>query len=187
VECVLCEVWGLLPYAKRYTTPTTAHETEMALVFGYWTRRRQENKAARMCPRHLQILEMLDSKEAPSVQMQPVPTLPAGVTPRHFPMLTVDSLPPVLYGGTRIQTPAPVAPPTKDFHLGPGPLLNGNTITAQPELPQPPDPIQPYRAPPGTPEGALEAARMPAEQGANVSFPCMLCGKDVKTGETHAC
>ena len=111
-----------------------------------------------------------------------------------------------------IPEPTPVNPqPTLpgEFALGPGPLTNENTVTAQPPLPVAVDPAAPYRsqavtgivpplpsivevteitqAKPGTIEGALEAAKMPPEPGAIVSYPCPSCGVEVKTGDVHAC
>jgi hypothetical protein len=98
---------------------------------------------------------------------------------------------------------------TSGFQLGPGPLPNENNVTMQPPLPVAADPSAPYRtqinaiapplrrpiqqrpvtpiAIPGTMEGAKEAALAPPTEGAKVSYPCPTCGKEITTGDVHAC
>jgi hypothetical protein len=83
--------------------------------------------------------------------------------------------------------PPPLTVQSIGFKLGPGPLTNENSTTAPPPLPMVADPSAPYQATPGTIEGALEAARMPAVEGGKVTYPCPSCGQEISTGDVHAC
>jgi hypothetical protein len=175
-----------MPYAKRHTTPTTAQETEGALIVGYWVAHQPEMSG--ICQRHGNILAMLDQQEEQRAKQQ-----------------TVETQTPSSYPYTNLLYTTPVTPSSNQgFQLGPGPLTNENTITAPPPLPVPSDPSAPYRqagtvensiiniappftAKPGTVEGAIEAAAMPPVEGAKVTHPCPLCGKLVVTGDVHAC
>jgi hypothetical protein len=72
MECLLCAMWGRMPYAKKHTTPTTAQETEGALVVGYWTARNQvlPNQVPPICQRHMTVLGILDGQEERRVQIE---------------------------------------------------------------------------------------------------------------------
>ncbi len=195
MECLLCNIWARMPYAAKYTTPTTVQDTEGALIVGYWIASRAK-AVPRLCERHMTVLALLDTQEeqleetvaptqpapAPIQQLNPpVPT--AGVIPRHRKQVPRPLVPPIT---PLIAPPIKVAPPS-EFKLGPGPLTNENSTTEQPPLPMVSDLSAPYKAKPGTPEGALEAANMPPEEGAKVTYPCPSCGKEVTTGDIHAC
>ena len=196
MECLLCTMWARMPYAKRHTTPTTAQETEGALIVGYWTASRHEG-VPRICERHMAILEMLDTQEARRALAEQQVAQP--------PQQVIVVAPPIA------QPPPPVTV-SQGFKLGPGPLTNENYITQPPPLPVEADPSLPYRtagvmleptalstpvpevimppqgsAKPGTMEGALEAARMPPVEGGKVTYPCPSCGAEVTTGDVHAC
>ena len=62
MECLLCTMWERMPYAKRPTTPTSAQETEGALIVGYWMASRYEG-VPRICEHHMEILSLLDQQE----------------------------------------------------------------------------------------------------------------------------
>ncbi len=210
MECLLCSMWARMPYAKRYTTPTTADQTQGALVVGYWIARRAQG-APRICEGHLAVLEMLDKQEEnriaseqqhraameqarqdalppPEFQGQ-VATLQerqqAVLNPQPEPVRVV--MPPITVPNINEPPPPPPVAQTGGFKLGPGPLTNENSTTAPPPLPVVVDPSAPYKATPGTIEGALEAARMPAVEGGKVTYPCPSCGKEISTGDVHAC
>lgn len=207
MECLLCHVWNRMPHAKRWSTPTSAQETEGALIIGYWFASR--NKAVpRICERHMAVLEALDRQEEqriaaeqnakqnqvnplpPEVQQQIAqfqlrqqqalrpPAPPAAIQPPlPVPIIQLDNNPVAI----------PVPQVEQPFSLGMTPLVNENTVTAQPPLPMGVDLSAPYRAQPGTPEGALEAARMPAVEGGKVTYPCPACQKEISTGDVHVC
>ena len=217
MECLLCTMWARMPYAKRHTTPTTSQETESALIIGYWMSSRCETvprvcerhmsiltlldqqegqrieverlareEQERMEQFRLQTDQFQQRKRIITTAMQPKEIIAPVIPP---------SLP--------VQEPPK---PPAEFVLGPGPLTNENTATPPPPLPVVEDPAAPYRgqpggvesaiaalappmtsAKPGTVEGALEAAKMPPVQGAIVTHSCVFCGKEMKTGEVHAC
>lgn len=213
MECVLCQMWARMPYAKRYTTPTTAEQTQGAMIVGFWLSSRATS-APRICEGHLAVLNMLDQQEEHRIaaenqqrinaeQAAMAVQLPPAVQSQVNQLQQRQQA--VLAGGPPIVQPpppptpiqaivpnlnevAPAAPVAQaPFKLGPGPLTNENTNTAPPPLPMTPDPTQPYHATPGTIEGALEAARMPAVEGAKVTYPCPSCGQEISTGDVHAC
>jgi len=157
-------------------------------------------------PEHLQ-LQVTQLEERKQAVVTSVNTAPHQGTPQPItvPVVTLD---------VPVPLPAPVPVATGGFQLGPGPLTNENVITAPPPLPVPVDTVAPYRAqingiappptstpvttePPketkakkakvGTREGALEAALEPPTEGAKVTYPCPSCGKEVTTGDVHAC
>ena len=65
MECPLCIIWARMPYAKRWSTPTTAHDTEGALVIGYWIATRYEN--AQLCQKHLSLILRLNQTQAGNI------------------------------------------------------------------------------------------------------------------------
>lgn len=239
MECCLCEIWARMPYQKRYTTPTTAQETEGALVVGYWLRRSLGDTVPRICEKHMAILGLLDQQEeqrvlaqqaavAAAAQQKPVVNqnevqriaqvlAPNPATAHMQSQQQQQQIADIQAHQRQLIDSLPQPPPQPAFSLGPGPLTNENSITAQPPLPAAPNPVEPYlqhspqnqqalledivtrnagppsalpttdAAIPGTMAGALEAARMTPEPGQKVTHPCALCGKPVTTGEVHAC
>jgi hypothetical protein len=79
-----------MPYAKRWSTPTTAHDTESALIIGYWIATRYEN--AQLCQKHLSLILRLNQTQAGNILQdlaqhirQPQPTAsPHRVTNHTF-------------------------------------------------------------------------------------------------------
>ena len=183
MECLLCAMWQRMPYSKRYTTPPPVAETEGALVVGYWLASRQEG-VARLCERHMNIVGILDQQE--ELRSETEKAAQAQLAERQLQaspnviQVIAANMQPI------VQPTVPSNP--QGFQLGPGPLTNENYVTPPPPLPVcVPDPSAVYRAPPGTVEGALEAAKMPDTPGAKVEYQCPLCGKEVATGDVHAC
>lgn len=165
-----------------------------------------ERKAAKPhLPEHLQLQvdQLQERKQAIATevvsQLQPLPQILDAVVPSFV----VKPQPPVISHPSRTSNntePGRLETPEEVFQLGPGPLTNENVITPHPPLPVEADPSAPYRnqinaikpppkakAKPGTMEGALEAAKAPPVEGAKVVHPCPLCGKEVATGDVHAC
>lgn len=211
MECLLCTMWARMPYAQKYTTPTSAQETEGAMVVGYWIASRAET-VVRLCERHMYVLEMLDRQDnqrienekaiqiaaqRSAVQLENFTSQTSALQQRR--QLVLDAV--KVVEQPSLVVPMPVVPiishvPTQnsgaipqDFKLGPGPLANENIVTAPPPLPIEADPAQVYRsvAKPGTPEAALEMAKLIPIEGAKVTHPCPSCGVAITTGEVHAC
>lgn len=180
MECLLCNMWNRMPYARKYTTPTTVAETEGALIVGYWLASRQEG-VARLCERHMNVVGILDQQEESRNEAEKVAQAQVAERQQGNPNVIQ------VIAATIQPVAQPVAPNPQGFQLGPGPLTNENYVTQPPPLPIAADPSAIYRAPPGTMEGALEAAKMPPVQGAKVEYQCPLCGKEVATGDVHAC
>jgi hypothetical protein len=151
-----------------------------------------ERAAQPQLPTHLQLQvdELQERKQ----------TIATGVASQLRPQIPQPTSEPIVSFPT---APLPVTPvPSGEFQLGPGPLTNENVITPHPPLPVFADPTAPYRAQinaigppikkgesaePGTREGALEAALAPPVEGAKVVYPCPSCGKEIATGDVHAC
>lgn len=218
MECLLCDLWARMPYALRPTTPTTAQETEGALIVGYWVASRTTT-VPRICERHMHILQVIDRQEERRIEIEKVAQeeskrleayhqQTAHLHERQqsiFQTVKEEIIPSFVPSVTPITIPVPQA--TKEFQLGPGPLANENIITNQPPLPVQTNLAEPYgsstpstgisqghipqshrtKAKAGTMEAALEVATMPATEGGKVSYPCPSCGKEVVTGDVHAC
>ena len=200
MECLLCDLWARMPYALRPTTPTTAQETEGALIVGYWVASRATT-VARICERHMHILQVIDRQEERRIEIEKVAQeeskrleayhqQTAHLHERQqsiFQTVKEEIIPSFIPSVTPITIPVPQA--TKEFQLGPGPLANENIITNQPPLPVQTNLAEPYstKAKAGTMEAALEVATMPPTEGGKVSYPCPSCGKEVVTGDVHAC
>ena len=200
MECLLCDLWARMPYALRPTTPTTAQETEGALIVGYWVASRATT-VPRICERHMHILQVIDRQEERRIEMEKVAQEEAKRLEAYhqqtahlherqqsiFQTVKEEIIPSFVPSVTPIAIPVPQA--TKEFQLGPGPLANENIITNQPPLPVQTNLVEPYstKAKVGTMEAALEVATMPPTEGGKVSYPCPSCGKEVVTGDVHAC
>lgn len=208
MECLLCTMWARMPYAQKYTTPTSAQETEGAMVVGYWIASRAET-VVRLCERHMHVLEMLDGQDNQRIeaerkaqeivqQQERFRQQTSSLQQRRQIILESvksESAPPVIVPMPVVPVIIPFVPTqnseliTQDFKLGPGPLANENIVTAPPPLPIEADPAQVYRsvAKPGTPEAALEMAKLIPIEGAKVTHPCPSCGVAITTEEVHAC
>lgn len=192
MECLLCKIWGRMPYAKRHTTPTTAQETEGALIVGYWVARRYESVPP-ICERHMNVLQILDYQEEKRVEMERQRQAETEKTVQAAQLIERQQA--ALRYGQQVEEIQPISPPivpqlfetppppitATPFKLGPGPLPNENMVTNYPPLPVTDDLSAPYR------NVAIEAANMPPVEGAKITFPCPACGKQITTGDVHAC
>lgn len=197
MECLLCTMWGKMPYAKRYTTPTTVGETEGSLVVGYWVATRQANNGVvvRLCERHMSVVNALDAQEEVRKVAEAAKPVDHTLNP-HFQqrLAEVNARKEQLIAAAAAPQPAPPAPPAATpFVLGPGPLPSTNQLVAQPApvvqqpLTQsaistgliPPPQAQPVMNP-GLPQA-------PVENAALIDAPCLFCKTMVLTGEVHNC
>lgn len=186
MECALCTLWARMPYAKKYTTPTTAQETEQALIIGFWSARRHEDTVPRLCEGHMHYLEQLDIQEQQRVADEAAKAKQAAEQKKPPQPAFIMNYQKALQEQKQTEG---------GFTLGPGPLPNENTITATPPLPVGDNTIAPYQQetsiikpmpPVGSPEAAIEAAKLPPTPGQPVSL-CPLCGKHTMPGEVHSC
>lgn len=177
-DCVLCARWALTPFAKRYTTPTTAQETEAALTLGFHVAQAHAGTAPRLCARHSAFLFQLDAIDAANeraAHAAPAPPTPqqlafqaradAVVKQLSGPIATGSPmpLPSALHMATPTTLPVP-PPPAQAFQ----PPQQGQLVPSQETVP-----IMPF------PEGATE--------GAKTSFPCPICHQPAVSGELHQC
>ncbi len=166
MECCICELWARMPYQRRYTTPTTAQETEGALVVGYWLHRSLEGKVPRVCEKHMAILALLDQQEEARIATEQQAVVAAQQQKTAVNQAEVARIARVLAPNpatAQMQNPQqqqiadlqahqrqlidnlPQPPPEPPFTLGPGPLLNENALTGQPPLPVPENLVAPYQ------------------------------------------
>ena len=140
VHCLLCALWRRMPHAARYTTPTTAQDTENAMVAGYWTASRG-GQGARFCERHGAMLETMDLQEAARAEAEAAlraaepssdyEVKRAAIRARAEALLKAvhgaPPVPPLMIPPIAPLAPAASTPQPTSFVLGPGPLLNGQT------------------------------------------------------------
>jgi hypothetical protein len=193
MECLLCDIWARMPYAKRPTTPTSAQETEGAVVVGYWIASRYES-VPRMCERHMTILTALDEQENCRIaNEQKLQEQAAAEAARQH-----------IYPVTSIIQTQQQTNELSGFQLGPGPLPNENTASSQlpigstdlaaPYRKEDERPLEPrHRAKP-IPAIAVPILNEPVtetievtENAGKITHPCPLCGKRVASGEVHSC
>lgn len=170
-------MWARMPYKKKPTTPTTTQEVEGALVVGYWLAYVTQG-TPHICKRHQTILDTLTKQEEQRVDSGTDQATRKGES-NTAPLF----IPPNCYS----QTTQPAI--VEEFKIGPGPLVNENSVTQAPPLPVVADPSAPYRvkAKPGTIEGALEAAKMPPVEGRTIGTYTCTCGEEVIVGSDHTC
>jgi hypothetical protein len=110
-DCPLCHMWAMMPYVKRWSTPTTVIETESALAIGFWLALRYGD--IKPCKRHANFIFDLNRKEVPlllsnipqSLQPPPPPfTITGPLTNENF----VTPPPPLP------NVPPPSTPPSID-------------------------------------------------------------------------
>ncbi len=174
--CPLCAMWTRMPYAKRWSTPTSVHDTESALIIGFWLGIQYRTPEI-LCEKHRLLIEHLNCN-------------PSQLAPQIQPYASVSSQ-------------LPTGP--REFKLGPEPFTNENVIlqsppaqpnsaiSAQPTTGQIPtvDPVKhainaSLRAPIDFTQLAIDAAKMPPVEGKRITF-CPVCGKEVAIGEVHSC
>lgn len=127
-DCPLCNIWARMPYAKRWSTPTTVYDTEGALIVGYWIGLAVGSNC-RLQPNTLQ--HNLTEQERQ-------PLLTAGLCQKHSSLiqkLNQTQINTLVEELRNPQSPAESKPEPEQFRLGPGPLTNENTITEPPPLP----------------------------------------------------
>lgn len=186
-----------MPYAKRYTTPTTVGETEGCLVVGYWVATRQGNNgiAVRLCERHMTVVNALDTQEEAQKLAESQKPVDHTLSPQFQQRLAevnqrkeqlIASAMPSRAAEVLQQAPTP-------FVLGPGPLANSNTL-AEPSPPPGPAPlVQPSIQTglmvnqPTQPLMNPNLPQAPVEGAALIDAPCLFCKVMVKTGEVHNC
>lgn len=193
--CPICEMWARMPYAKRWSTPTSVNDTESALVVGFWLAL-CSNSDSKLCERHYTLIVELEDKGTPLL----LPSRPSEAA--------------ILKNINANQS----RPQEQPFTLGPGPFTNENTITPPPPLPIPQSALQPspglqsamssplglipnlrpttanapfaVKTPQNTPidpvKLALDAARMPPVEGKKTTT-CPLCNHESNAGEVHVC
>lgn len=197
MECLLCVMWGKMPYAKRYTTPTTVGETEGSLVVGYWVATRQASNgiAVRLCERHMSVVNALDAQEEQRKVVEAAKPPPSPVDTQFQQRLAeVNARKEQLIAAGAISpqpAPPPQVQPPSPFVLGPGPLQNTNTLSAPTG-----EPVQPLTQSaistgliPQAPQQTLNPnlPQAPIEGAALIDAPCLFCKVMVMTGEVHNC
>jgi hypothetical protein len=197
MECLLCSMWARMPYAKKYTTPTTVGETEGSLVVGYWVATRQvtEGVVVRLCERHMTVVNALDGQEEARKLAEAQKPADHTLDPRFQQRLAdVNQRKEQLIAtATAANAPKPEpAAKASPFVLGPGPLVNPNHLVEQPVAPAPAQPpiltgltVQPAVAPQG-PMMPLDSQHVP-QAAALIDAPCLFCKVMVMTGEVHNC
>lgn len=195
MECLLCVMWDKMPYAKRYTTPTTVGETEGSLVVGYWvaTRQAANGVVVRLCERHMSVVNALDAQEERQKAVEAAKPVNHTLDP-HFQqrLAEVNARKEQLIATVNAPQPAPQPQASTPFVLGPGPLGNPNTLN-QPSAP----PVQPLTQP-SISTGLIPQAptqqtlnpnlpQAPIEGAALIDAPCLFCKVMVMTGEVHNC
>lgn len=117
MECMLCVMWNRMPYARRHTTPTTAQETEGALVVGYWLHsRRDVQQVPRICERHMQVLGFLDQQEERRMAAEAAMRAQQPPTPHYAAQADgFQARAQALMGGQPVAPPAPPPPMPPPF------------------------------------------------------------------------
>lgn len=57
--CPLCIIWARMPYAKRWSTPTTANDTEGTLIVGFWLGIQYRTPEA-LCEKHSLLIQRIN-------------------------------------------------------------------------------------------------------------------------------
>lgn len=163
MACILCTLWGQLPYAKRHTTPTTAQDTENALVLGYWAALHYND----LCNHHyLRLLKLKDSMTQVDMSKPAEPPAPPQVAQEGFKL-----------------GPGPL--PNENNSITTQPALPMVEDMAAPYREHPPLPMPPTAK--SIIEMAKEAALAEPTEGAKVTYACPQCGQQVSTGDVHIC
>lgn len=170
-ECTLCARWERTPFHKRPTTPTTAGDTETAMVLGFWMASRvPEGQAPRFCARHGALFFQLDTLENAVVEQEKSLAVEAAT---GNPTQQAEYQRRAQEITQSLSAPRPVLPP--------------------PPLSAPPMMPQSTALPPEFVGGRIEQAQLvPATPiveppSDKVRFPCPLCHKIVVSGEVHTC
>lgn len=186
-----------MPYAKKYTTPTTVGETEGSLVVGYWvaTRQATEGVVVRLCERHMTVVNALDAQDEARKLSEAQKPVDHTLDP-HFQQRLADVTQrkeQLIAAATAASAPKPEpAAKTSPFVLGPGPLANANHLVEQPvasTIAQPPILTGLTVQPQVTPEGPLMplGSQHVPQAPALIDAPCLFCKVMVMTGEVHNC
>lgn len=179
--CPLCSMWALMPYAKRWSTPTTIVDTESALVIGYWIGLHHHNLDD-LCKRHFSFIIELNQREvpillphapAPQPQPQPVINPNPNPTPTYTPGITPFTNENVIpQQAIPLSPPTPIVTPPQAQPIDPVRFAINSVTNPQPQV----DVVQ----------LAIDAAKMPAVEGKRMTY-CPICRKEVAIGEVHAC
>lgn len=179
-ECVLCDRWNQTPFARRHTTPTTAQDTEAALVLGFWLAQQHPDVAPRLCERHSTYLFRLDTIEASKVKPgAPQPTQQQLDFQARAEQVAAQLSRPIAQAAP--QSPLP----------GVQALVTPATIPAPPPEPEgytPPQQAQLAPASPASPAPTVPvASELVATESGKQTFPCPICGAPATSGELHRC
>src|SRR3989304_3931135 len=159
-SCPLCKMWAMMPYAKRWSTPTSVIDTESALVIGYWLGTRY--KGVKLCERHDNLIFDLNRKETPLLLSNalepPISSYPSEFKLGSRPLANENTITP--------------APPLSIEATLPHVQPNASTNTQLT--------IDPVKL-------ALEAALMPPTEGAKNTYTCPICNNETTMGGLHVC
>lgn len=191
-------MWGKLPYAKKWSTPTTPQETEGALTLGYWLGKQLQEPTS-ICERHRKILEISVTTFLREGSREPEPPAQPTFNPALQPLMnensmreqppeliSVDLAAPYRQGGQHSQQDELTEPYRRILETQQRVAAEeANTTKAQPllHIAKPEE----SKAQPGTVQGAIEAAKAPPTEGAKIMMNCPLCGEQFLTGQVHAC
>jgi|SRR3972149_2851262 len=168
--CPLCEIWARMPYAKRWSTPTSVVDTESALVIGYWLGIRYGN--IKLCERHGNLIFDLNRKEIPLL----LPNTPQNTSVSHGSAQPFKLGPePFTNENVAILTqPSPVPQIQPNINVSPviDPIKSAINASLKPQM--------------DFTQLALEAAKMPPVEGKRITY-CPVCGKEITLGDVHAC
>lgn len=176
--CPLCKVWEMMPYHKRWSTPTTPQECEGAMVAGWWAAflaihgNEPEWTNWQLCDRHQAVTVVFDKQHEERKRV--AAEMQVRVTPDH-----AKAVAEFLERAKNLAAPPPPPKPTM-----PAPVVP--TFAAAPvphpiAHPQPAAPVQPM-APPD-PVAVIDIPKPTPP----TTFPCPLCGKPTFSGDVHTC
>jgi hypothetical protein len=167
MTCPLCTVWEMMPYHKRWSTPTTPQECEGAMAAGFWAASIPE-LVEPLCERHQNIMVIFNKQHAERKRIQE--EMRIRVSPEHS-----QQVQEFLQRAKDLATPPPPVKPAMPPAIVP-------VFSAAPPapMPQPAAPAQPMQPPP-------PVAAMTATPPVVTRFPCPYCTKLIGNGEVHDC
>lgn len=154
--CPICRMWGLMPYAKRHTTPTSVAETEGALIVGYWMAIRNLVKGGEICDRHLRSIHVLDENERQRAEQEIVRQHELNEEIRHLrsrQALVAQATAPVPPPLPPVYTPVGINPDGDPHIVEPQSLPAAIHFQQAPEPPPPPPPQPPVYTVSVNPDG----------------------------------
>jgi hypothetical protein len=174
-NCPICEVWEMMPYHKRWSTPMSPQEGEGALAAGWWAAFVSiKNGVGKgdfggdLCARHTAIMLVFNEQHERRKQVEYQIRTQVTAAPGHEKQVQ-DFI--ARASALTQAVPEPVKPPIfiPSFGAAPPPI----------PIPVQPAPIAVMTAPPPVP-----AIMTPPSVE---SFPCPSCGKVITNGQVHVC